>query len=445
MESPRSLGLVAAAAIVIANMIGTGVFTSAGFQAAALHDASTMLVAWVVGGALALCGATAYAELGAMMPRAGGEYVYLREAYHPAVGFLSGWVSLLAGFSAPIAVAALAFARYAAAVLGEVAPLGPDGQRALAVALVLAMTALHGFDAALGGRVQAVLAIGKAALIAGFVAVGVLAGGGDLAHFAPRAGGLDNVWTEQFAVALMYVGFAYSGWNAAAYIAGELRDPQRTLPRALLLGTAVVTALYLLLNATFLWALGPERMATGDGGGPIAEVGDAAARALLGDGAGRVLSTLIALGLCSAVSAMVMAGPRVYAAMADDGALPALLARRTARGVPLAAVLLQGGIAVVVVLVADLGEVMQYVGFLLWVFAALAVGAVVVLRRTRPELPRPYRTVGYPVTPVVFVAASAWVTYAQLDAGLGHAWWGAGTVVTGLVAWAVGRRRAPAG
>jgi APA family basic amino acid/polyamine antiporter len=434
--SVARLGFVAAAAIVVANMIGTAVFTSAGYQAAALGDPWTILVAWMLGGVLALCGAAAYAELGAMMPEAGGEYVYLREAYHPLVGFLSGWVSLFAGFSAPIAAAAIAFGKYSAVIFPG---LGPDGQKALGVGLVLAMTALHGFDTVIGGRVQAGFSIAKASLITVFIGAGLLLGSGDWSGFESRRGGLDNVFTQDFAVSLMYVTFAYAGWNAAAYIASDLRDPSRTVPRALLAGTALVTVLYVLLHVTFLYGLSPEYLATGNGGKPVIEVGDAAARSLLGDSAGTLLSTLIALGLVSAVSAMVMAGPRVYAAMAADGALPAVLARRSARGVPWVAVVLQGVIASAVVLYGELGEVMLYVGFLLSIFSALAVAAVVVLRRTRPDAPRPYRTWGYPVTPAIFVGAAIWVTYAQLDRGHGHVRWGLGSIAVGVAIWGMSR------
>ncbi|MCB9562386.1 MAG: APC family permease [Kofleriaceae bacterium] len=430
----RRLGFVVAAAIVVANMIGTGVFTSGGFQAAALHDPGTMMVAWVLGGVLALCGAAAYAELGAMMPEAGGEYVYLREAYHPVVGFLSGWVSLFAGFSAPIAGAALAFAAYGGAIFPALKD--PTSQKALAVGLVVAMTALHGFDTVVGGRIQAGFSTAKAALIVVFIGAALLVGGGDAGHFAAQGDGLATIGTEAFGVSLMYVSFAYSGWNAAAYIAGDIREPARTIPRALLAGTALVTVLYVGLNLVFIWALGPERMATGADGGPIVEVGDAAARVLFGDGAGRLFSSMIALGLISAVSAMVMAGPRVYAAMADDGALPGLLAWRSARGVPLVAVLLQGAVATTVVLLGDLAKVMRYVGFTLSIFAALAVIAVPVLRVTRPDAPRPYRTWGYPVTPAIFVAGAAWITYSQLHLELGEASYALGTIAAGAVVWA---------
>jgi APA family basic amino acid/polyamine antiporter len=429
MKARAKLGFVAAAAIVVANMIGTGVWTSTGFQAMSLHDGGTMLAAWLVGGVLALFGAAAYAELGAMMPEAGGEYVYLREAYHPVVGFLSGWVSLFAGFSAPIAVAAIAFGKYSAVLFGG---MDDDAQKALGVGLVLAMTALHSFDTVIGARVQSVFSIAKASLIIVFVGAGLLFGTGSWSHFDARAGGLDNVWTEDFAVALMFVTFAYSGWNAAAYIAGDIDRPQRTVPRALLAGTALVTALYLLLNVTFLYALSPEQL-----GAPIVEVGDSSASALFGSTAAKLLSTLVALGLVSAVSAMVMAGPRVYAAMAKDGALPRVLARTSARGTPWIAIALQGALASMIVVWGDLEHVIEYVGFMLSIFAALAVAAVIVLRIQRPKAERPYRT--NLVTPVLFVVATAWVTYAQVVHWKGHVSWGIGTLAAGVVVWLIGR------
>jgi len=426
----RQLGLLIAAAIVIANMIGTGVFTSTGFQAASLHDPWTILLAWVVGGGLALCGAAAYAELGAMMPKAGGEYVYLREAYHPVVGFMSGWASLTAGFSAPIAVAALAFARYASKLVPalqsqdawaklsitiaehHLANVTIGVQQIVAVALIVTMTSLHSFDTKLGGRVQAAFTAVKVLLIVCFIAAGLLVGHGDWSHLATQSGGLVNLGTREFAVSLMYVSFAYSGWNAAAYIAGEIEKPERTLPRALFLGTGIVTVLYLLLNLMFFYAVPSDVLAGSAGSGPVFEVGDIAARSLFGDTAGSLVTSVIALALVSAVSAMVMAGPRVYSAMARDRALPRSLARHSRRGVPTVAVITQGALGCLFAMVGDPDELIRIVGFTLAIFAALTVGALFVLRAR--GIRGPYRTIGYPVTPLAFIALSAWLAYAQI-------------------------------
>ncbi|MBX3160307.1 MAG: APC family permease [Deltaproteobacteria bacterium] len=404
----RQLGLGIAAAIVVANMIGTGIFTSTGFQAASLHDPATMLFTWFVGGVLALCGAACYAELGSMMPRAGGEYVYLREAYHPAVGFMSGWVSLTAGFSAPIAAAALAFSKYS----GKVIP-ALDGKwegKLVAAGLIVAISSLHAFDTKLGGRVQTAFTIGKASLIAVFILAGLLVGDGDWSNLGTVGDGLAQLKTwdglEAFATSMMWVSLAYSGWNAAAYIAGEIEHPQRTLPRALLLGTGLVMVLYLLLNVVFLYSTPPGQMAG------VEEVGDLAARNLFGESFGRVLSTLVALALVSSVSAMLMAGPRVYAAMAADRALPRILATYNERGVPQVAVVTQTVLAIAFVFIGDLDKLVQFVGFTLSIFAALTVSAVFVFRlRKRTS---PYRTWGYPVTPAVFIALSLWFVYLRV-------------------------------
>jgi APA family basic amino acid/polyamine antiporter len=427
----RQLGLGVTAAIVVANMIGVGVFTSTGFQAAGMHDPMTILVCWIVGGVIALCGAAAYAELGSLMPRAGGEYVYLREAFHPAVGFMSGWVSLTAGFSAPIAVAAITFARYMGRVFPELAggelwaeqsfDIGSTHlftfrlglQHAIAIGLIAAVAMLHSFDTKIGGWVQAAFTAVKVVLIVAFIIGGLFVGTGSTSHFESQAGGLSNIGTMSFAFSLMYVSFAYSGWNAAAYIASDVRDPSRTLPRALLLGTGIVMVLYVLLNFVFLYALPSDVLAgKGSESGPIYEVGHAAASALFGERIGQLVSSVISLALISAVSAMIMAGPRVYAAMAADRALPKALAKHNDKGVPVNAVVTQAVLACLFVMVGDPDILIRFVGFTLAIFAALAVIAVYVLRAQGKT--GAYKTFGYPVTPVVFILASVWIAIAQV-------------------------------
>jgi len=403
----RRIGLLAATAIVVANMIGTGIFTTSGFMAADLGDAGSILAGWVVGGVLALCGAAAYAELGTVMPRVGGEYVYLRETYHPVVGFLSGWVSLIAGFAAPVAASSLAFDRY----INTLVDL-PD--RMAAITIIVLTTFLHMVDVMLGARVQTAFTILKAALIVGFIAAGLAVGTGSFDHFAAQGDGLGTVLSGKFAVSLVWVSFAYSGWNAAAYIAGEVKDPARNLPRALLLGTGIVTLLYVGLNLVYFYALPPAALGHGEHG-PVVEVGDATARVLFGSGAGRFVSTLISLALISSVSAMAMAGPRIYAAMAEDRVFPAVFARRNTRGAPTFGVAFQGGLSIAMVLFVPLGNLILYTGFTLSMFAAAAVTAVFVLRRRQPSIDRPYRTFGYPVTPLLFIGLSMWMGYYFLD------------------------------
>lgn len=398
----RRLGLTPAIAIVVANMIGTGVFISAGYMVGAL-DAQAMLIAWLVGGILALCGASVYAELGAMMPRVGGEYVYLKEALHPAVGFLSGWVSLIAGFSAPIAAASLAFGNYYA----KAGLPGLDGKWT-AVLLIAALTLLHMGYVTLGSAVQTGFTTLKVLLIIGFIIAGFTVGDGSFDHLSmSMEGASSSIVSEAFAVQLFWVAFAYSGWNAAAYIAGEMKDPGKNLPRALLIGTGVVTVLYLLLNLVFLYAAPPgELFAPAN---DFREVGTSASIALFGESAGTWVSRLIAFALISTVSAMIMAGPRVYAAMAEDGLFFRSLSRRHHQGGPMFSVLLQGAIAIALVHLSSLQKLIEYIGFTLSLFAALTVIAAFVLRRSRPDARRPYRAFGWPVTPLLFLVLSLWM------------------------------------
>jgi basic amino acid/polyamine antiporter, APA family len=427
----RQLGLGITAAIVVANMIGTGVFTSTGHQAKSLFDPTTILLCWVIGGVIALCGAACYAELGTLMPKAGGEYVYLREAYHPALGFMSGWVSMTAGFSAAIATAAHLFSKYLATLLPGID--GAVAQKAIASALIIAIACMHGFDTKLGGRVQEGFTIMKVLLIVVFIVLGLASGNGSWSNFDSVHGGVaENLPTLPFAIALMYVSFAYSGWNAAAYIAGEVEKPEKNLPRSLLLGTGIVMALYVLLNVIYFYALPPKVLAGPDDGyAPIIEVGAAAAASLFGEKGGHAITSLIALALVSAVSAMVMAGPRVYAAMAADRALPHPLAYHSKRGVPVVAVATQAVVGIAFVMVGDLGKLIRFAGFTLAVFAALTVGALFILRAR--GLKGPYKTFGYPITPLLFIATSIWIAYAQIKENPTESLYVAGVLVAGFL------------
>jgi APA family basic amino acid/polyamine antiporter len=364
------------------------------------------------------------------------------------------------GFSAPIAAASIAFGKYAGVVVPEV-----PGQAA-AVGLVVLATALHMADVVLGSRVQNVLAALKATLILVFIGAGLLVGSGywsNLDTALPEASG--SIWTPAFWSSLVYVSFSYSGWNAAAYVAGELDQPGRNLPRALLMGTAIVTVLYLGLNLVFLYAAPAAALAGKN------EVGAVAAGHLFGERAARWLSTLISLGLMSSVSAMVMAGPRVYTAMAEDGLFFRSLAWRNKRGAPAASVLLQGGLAVLFVFLVPFDKLIQYIGFTLSIFAALAVlGAGVlrarhagssgpglgsrlralarafVTRAGQDDRTRPYRTFGWPVTPLLFLALSTWMAvFLVRERPVPSLLYGGSTIVMGLVVYVLWHRLRGAG
>jgi APA family basic amino acid/polyamine antiporter len=410
-------------------MIGTGVFTSSGLLVGELGGRAAVLSTWALGGLVALCGALVYAELGAMLPRVGGEYVYLSRAFPPVVGFTSGWLALLAGFGAPIAAGAAAFGRYLAAALPGV----PAGLAALL--LIAVATAVHARDVRGAGRLQVGLtAVNVIAMVALCVAGGVaLLAKASPAAIEPVAPG--DVGVHALAVGLVLVSYSYFGWNAAAYVAGELESPQRTLPRALIAGCLLVTGLYVGLNALFLQALPPAALA-----GQI-EVAHLVATALFGPAAARALSLVIALVLAGSVSALTMTGPRVYLAMAEDGLFPRLFAQRNTRGAPSAGVLLQGTLALVLVATATFDALLVYVGFTLSLSAAATIAAAAWLRHKEPDLPRPFRTPGWPLTPLVFFALSLWMATYSIRERPAESLAGGLSVAFGVAFYVVWRRR----
>jgi APA family basic amino acid/polyamine antiporter len=419
------LGPFAATSLVVASMVGTGVFVTSGYLAQTLGDPRWALALWLVGGLLALSGATVYAELGAMMPRAGGEYVYLSQAFHPSVGFLSGWVSLWVGFSAPIAAAATACAEYARVVL----PL--PSTRITASLLIALLSVLHMTSRVWGARAQTVMTSLKVGAVLAFVLAVLSMGSGSSAHFssARSAPSLATLGTG-----LVYVAFAYSGWNAAAYIAGELERPERTLPRALLFGTAFVTLLYLLLNVALFYALpasdveSPELMTT------------LAASAAFGSDVGGWVAGAIALLLLSSISAMVMTGPRVYAAMAEDGLFFRSLERTNRGGAPARSVALQWGLATLLAITTSFEALITYVGFTLSAFSALTVLGAMVLRRRMPNAERPYRALAWPLSPLAFIALATWMVASSIAERPSIALAGALTLLVGLAVYGLWNR-----
>ena len=437
------IGLFSAVTLVVANMIGTGVFTTSGFIMKELADPSAMLLCWVVGGLFALSGALCYGELGARFPLAGGEYVYLRESYGRVMAFLSGWISLIIGFSAPIAAASIAFATY-------VGMMGTDAQRAsmntplfsstwivVSPATILACSAIalfslvHSHSLRFGSRVQNVLTAFKFLLIVSFVAAAFIFGQGTLAHFDPfpRSGSL---FSSQFAVALIFVSFAYSGWNAAAYIGSEIQNPGRNIPLALVGGTLLVMVLYLLLNVVYLYALAPIQMSG------VVEIGARAAAALFGEPGSRLVAGAIAVGLLSLISAMILAGPRVYYAMARDGVFFRLFGRVTkSHQTPGYSILLQAVIAIAMVLTASFEKLLFYIGFTLSLFTMFTVAGLFILRKRQPQAHLTYRTWGYPLTPGIFITGNLWIICYSVFSKPVMALFGVGTIVIGLLVYAL--------
>lgn len=384
-------------------MIGTGVFTTSGFLVADLKSPWLVLAAWAVGGFIAALGALCYGALARRIPESGGEYLFLSRTLHPAAGCVAGWISLVVGFSAPLAAAAFAFGEYAR-------PWLPDGRPQWAgTLLVLVFTALHAAHVQRGAWVQNAAVMLKVLLIGFFVAFGL-----SRLHPQETLGPLDSPVSD-FAIALVWVSFSYSGWNAAVYLGGEVRDPDRNLPLSLLLGTGLVTLLYLALNAVFLFATAPAALA-----GQL-EVGRIAAQALGGPGLAQAVAALVALVLVSSVSSLIMAGPRVSARMAQDGFLPRWLGPTA--GPPRAAILLQTTLALSMLWTATYEKLLTLIGFTLSLSTAATVVGLMRLRwREGPQL----RIPGWPVVPLLFLAFILFMTGFTAWRALRHAvgsWW----------------------
>lgn len=403
----RRMTWQATTVVVIANMIGTGIFTTTGLMLGILESGWMVLLCWLVGGLIALAGALCYAELAAQMPRAGGEYVYLREIYGPLPAFLCGWTSFFVGFSAPVAAAAVAFSLYmtAAGVLSD----SWAAQKTASALVILVFTGVHYMGLRFGTRVQNLLTGLNLTLLVGLILAGF---GAEKANWQFLAAG-SGFWASgkwgQMATALLWVMFAYSGWNAASYLAEEVEKPERTLPRSLLTGTATVMVLYLLLNL-FLFSAAPiEKLRN------VEPVAAAAVGELFGTGAGRWLAVAVSLALVSAMSAFMLIGPRVYFAMARDGLFFPFAARIHPRfETPAFSIVAQGVCAAVMAVTGTFGQLLTYIGFALGIFPWLTVLGVILLRRRQPARLRPYRVWGYPLLPCFYLGLMGWVMVASL-------------------------------
>ena len=422
-------------AIVIANMVGTGVFTSLGFQLLDIQSGFVILMLWAIGGLIAVSGAMTYAELGAAFPRSGGEYNFLSRIYHPAVGFVAGWTSVTIGFAGPSALAAMTFAAYATSIL-EVAP-SVWLERALAVGLVVTLTIVHAGRRRNSGGVQVIFTTLKVAVIVAFCAVAyLLIDEPQPVRFLPSAGDAALFSDSAFAISLIYVSYAYTGWNAATYLSSELENPQRTLPAILLTGTLVVSLLYVALNFIFLYAA-PIADLRGE-----VEVGLIAAKAAFGETGGRFTGLVLAMLLISTVSAMLMAGPRVLQVMGQDFRALRFTARVNEDGIPNIAIYIQSGLAVLFILTSSFESVLLVAGFTLALNSFVTVFGVFVMRWRQPELERPYRTFLYPLPPLIYLALMGWTLWFVLVNRPVEGLFGLGVIVSGLVVYWLLRRRA---
>ena len=434
LRSPRrTVGFFTACGIVIANIIGTGVFTSLGFQVADIHSGFALLMLWIVGGIAALCGALCYGELSAALPRSGGEYHFLSEIYHPALGFMAGFISATVGFAAPIALAAMAFGKYFHGVFNFGSPI------LLSFVTVWMVALFHFGNLRLGSAFQNVWTLVKLWLIAALIGAGLLIEEKQPITFLPHAADTMAIFSGAFAVALVYVMYSYSGWNASSYIIGEVKNPERNVPRSLLVGTTIVMAAYVLLNAVFL-ATAPQDEMRGQ-----LEVGLIAGKHIFGENGGRIVGAVICLGLISAISSMTWIGPRVTMSMGEDHWLLRFLGRKNAEGVPANAVLVQLLIVNLLLLTRSFELVVIYIQFALLLCSLLTVIGVVVLRMARPEIARPYRVWLYPIPPIVFAAITVWMMVYLLRSKTTESIAGLGTAIAGFLLYFCARRRVSAG
>lgn len=397
----RALGTFGAAAFVVSSMVGTGIFTVPAFVRAATGDGLSALGVWLVGALLALCGAFCYAELATRMPKAGGEYQYLTNVYGRMWGFVSGWLSFFAGFAAPTAASALGAVAYAATLFPGWNPNAPvlDGLditqgSAIAAAVALVMAVVHSLGVRPSGRLQTILAATAIGSIVLFVLIGFATGRGNWSGVTQTSEATGRWW-----LALIQVSFAYTGWNAAAYLAGEVKEPRKTLPRALIGGTLVVVILYLALNLLFFYAL-PATAWNAE----IA-VGQIAAEHLFGSAGAKIVSLIVTITILGSISAWTASGPRVYFAMACDGVAPAFFRRLGKHGAPAVGTMLQAVAAAIMALSGAFGQLLTYVGSGLLLFSGFTIAAVYFARRKNIAHSSDYfRVPGYPLTPAIFIA-----------------------------------------
>jgi APA family basic amino acid/polyamine antiporter len=433
LQGGPSVSLVVAAAIVVADMVGVGVFTSLGFQVSGIPSGFSILLLWIVGGVVALCGVFSYGELGAMFPRSSGEYNFLGRAYHPAFGFVAGWVSATIGFAAPVALAAMAFGQYATSVFPGAPPI------ALAIGVVWLVSIVQLTGVKHSSTFQLISTILKVLLIVAFLIAGVLVPVKQPLSFAPTSADFGHITSAPFAIGLVFVMYSFSGWNAATYIIGELRMAQRNLPRAMLIGTVIVLLLYVALNAVFLLTAPMSELA-----GQL-QVASVSGRHIFGDVGGRIVAAMICIGLISSISAMMWIGPRVTMTIGEDIPAFGVFSRRSASGAPVYAILFQLAVATVMLFTQSFEKVLDFIQFALLFCSFFTVLGVIKLRITRPDLPRPYRAWGYPVTPVVFLLVTGFMMYYLLTERPLQAFLGMLIMISGLAIYAVFHTRAEPG
>jgi APA family basic amino acid/polyamine antiporter len=416
---------------MIANMIGTGIFTSLGFQVLELRTGFALLFLWLLGGISSLIGAMAYAELGTSMPRSGGEYHFLSRIYHPALGFISGWISFIVGFAAPAAAAATALSAYGMAALGISPGEGLlNAGQITSILVITLLSLLHARYKRAGASFQNIMTSIKIGVLLLFIIAGILSRTGQSLDFSPNAASLKEIISPAFAIAIFFVSFAYSGWNAAAYIIGEMDRPGRNIPLSLILGTLLVTALYMGITFVFLKVIPMGTMA-----GEI-EIGFIFGRELLGIDAGRIMGLLFSLLLFSTVSSLVITGPRVTQVMGEDYPGIRWFSHTSIFDTPARAIYIQAGMAIIYLLTSTFEQMITYIGFTLNLMTLLTVLGMMLNRRNlSPGKASIYRVRPYPLLPIIFLLINTWILVYGLIYRPVESIAGIITAVLGLLAW----------
>ena len=421
-------------AVVIANMIGTGVFTSLGFQLLDIQSGFAILLLWALGGLIAVCGSMTYAELGSALPRSGGEYNFLTEIYHPSAGFISGWISATIGFSAPTALAAITFSTYLMTIFPEI---NNDWLRkSIACSLIVILAFIHSSNRKSSGGLQMIFTVMKVGVIILFCFGAILfAKNIQPVSFSPNSNDISTIFSGSFAVSLIYVSYAYTGWNAATYLSSEIERPQKYLPLILISGTTIVTVLYILLNFVFLSVAPIEDMQ-----GKI-EIGFIAAQSAFGGSVANFTGLVLSLLLISTVSAMTLAGPRVLQVIGEDFKVLNILSRKRKDGIPSTAIYIQSLIAIIFILSSSFESILVFAGFTLALNSFVTVIAVFVLRSKQLNLPRPYKTFGYPFTPLIYLALTGWTLYFVIINRPIEVLFSLGIILSGLIFYYISNRK----
>lgn len=428
MSSQTKYTLSVGITLVIANMIGTGVFTSLGYQVGPLPSGFAILCLWGLGGVVALCGAFTYAEIAASFKKSGGEYYYLGQIFHPSLGFAAGWISLLVGFAGAISAVAIAIGEYAHELLGIPVIV-------IAVAAIVLVSSIHWFGVKTGGIAQNILTSLKLVLIAVFCIAPFFVTGISFSNisFLPQPGDGDLILSAGFAISLVYVVYAYTGWNAAAYIAGNLEKPEKNLPRSLILGTLVVVLVYLSLNGTFLYVA-----SFGELNGKN-DIGNVVAFKLFGATIGSVFAGLFSTALLSTLSAMTIAGPRVLEAMGEDYPRLKTFTSKNRFEMPYLAIIVQGSWSIFLVVVSSFKEIIQYISVSLSLFSMLTVIGIFIVRKKFPN--STFRLPLFPLPPLFFIAATSWMIYFEFTKNPMVIWYSLGTILSGLLVYKLVSRR----